>query len=462
LEGHPLGLKSKASYASGNFGTSLLYNAFALFALTFYVDKKYIGLDGVLYGIAITVYGLWSVVNNPLFGIISDRTRTRWGRRRPYIGMGSIFLLIFYFLVWTPPVEGTLADPFNIPVFIYFLVVICAFSGFYALVSVPYVSLFPELYENPRDRAQVQLFRQLFAAIGLILAFAMPMLIESLSPSFGVFNAYKYLGLVFGVAGCIPYIISVAGNRERKEFSLDANPPLGQNLKTSLRNRAFLLFAVAGLMINYAFLWLEGMLQFFTTNFIGISGGEVTILLGVMFITAMPFLPIWGRCYRRFGTRKSFIVTMAIFALSLQPLLFVSSFIMTIPVMLLAGVGLSGYMMLPEIMIGEIADEDEVKSKVRREGIYYGMNGFLGRFSFVLTGLTTALIFGLTGYQGGAPPTPEVNLMFRLSMTMIPLIAMVLALLALKYYPLHGERLETVRKEIEKIHKDKAKRLKSA
>jgi Na+/melibiose symporter-like transporter len=90
------------------------------------------------------------------------------------------------------------------------------------------------------------------------------------------------------------------------------------------------------------------------------------------------------------------------------------------------------------------------------------MNGFLGRFSFVLTGLTTALIFGLTGYQGGAPPTPEVNLMFRLSMTMIPLIAMVLALIALKYYPLHGERLETVRKEMEKIHKEKAKRLKSA
>jgi GPH family glycoside/pentoside/hexuronide:cation symporter len=270
------------------------------------------------------------------------------------------------------------------------------------------------------------------------------------------------LGLVFGVAGCIPYIISVVRNRERKEFSMDANPPLGQTLKTSLRNRAFLLFAVAGLMINYAFLWLEGMLQFFTTNFIGISGGEVTILLAVMFITAMPFLPIWGKCYKRFGTRNSFIVTMAIFALSLQPLFFVTSFIMTIPVMLLAGVGLSGYMMLPEIMIGEIADEDEVRTKVRREGIYHGMNGFLGRFSFVLTGLTTTLVFGLTGYQGGAPPTPEVDLVFRLSMTMIPFIAMGLALLALKYYPLQGERLESVIKEIDKIHKDKAKRLKSA
>jgi GPH family glycoside/pentoside/hexuronide:cation symporter len=455
-------LRSKISYASGNFGTSLLYNAFALFALTYYVDKKYIGLDGVLYGLAITVYGLWSVVNNPLFGIISDRTRTRWGRRRPYIGIGSIFLLVFYFLVWTPPVEGTLINPFSIPVFIYFLIVICAFSGFYAIVSVPYVSLFPELYENTRDRAQVQLFRQLFAAIGLILAFSMPLLIDSLSPSFGVFNAYRYLGLVFGVVGCIPYIISVARNRERKEFSMDANPSLGQTLKTSIRNRAFLLFAVAGLMINYAFLWLEGMLQFFTTNFIGISGEQVTILLALMFITAMPFLPIWGRCYKRYGTRNSFIVTMTIFALSLQPLFFVSSFIATVPIMLLAGIGLSGYMMLPEIMIGEIADEDETRTKVRREGIYYGMNGFIGRFSFVLTGLTTTLVFGLTGYQGGAPPTPEINLMFRLFMTMIPLIAMVLALIALKYYPLHGDRLEDVRKEINRIHKDKAKRLKPA
>jgi Na+/melibiose symporter-like transporter len=68
------------------------------------------------------------------------------------------------------------------------------------------------------------------------------------------------------------------------------------------------------------------------------------------------------------------------------------------------------------------------------------MNRFIGRFSFVLIGLTTALVFALTGYQGGAIPTPGINLMFRLFMTMIPLIAIALALIALKYYPLYGDR----------------------
>jgi GPH family glycoside/pentoside/hexuronide:cation symporter len=204
---------------------------------------------------------------------------------------------------------------------------------------------------------------------------------------------------------------------------------------------------------------MDSMLEFFSTNIIGISKGEVTVLLLAMFVSALPFLVVWARAYRKYGTRKCFIVTMTIFAISLQPFLFVTGLVQVLPIMLIAGVGLSGYMMLPEVMVSEIIDEDEVNSGIRREGVYFGMNGFLGRLGFVLSGLTAAMIFGLTGYQGGMPPTPEISLIFRLAMTTIPFIAMTLALVCLKYYPLHGEKLDKVRAAMEKIHKEKAERL---
>jgi GPH family glycoside/pentoside/hexuronide:cation symporter len=453
-----LGLGRKIGYASGNFGTSMLYNAFSSFVLVLYIT--YVGLSGTLYGIIFIVYGIWMAVNDPVFGVLSDRTRTRWGRRRPYVGIGAIFLFIFYFLVWTPPVQGTLANPWDMTVFIYLLLVMVAFGGFYTLVSVPYIAMFPELYENPKERGQVQLFRQLFAAFGLILAFMMPMLISNLMTSMSVFEAYKYVGLVLGFLGFIPYIVSIVTNKERKEFSVDPNLSLRKTFGVTLRNKSFLMFALASLMINFAFLWMQGLLEFFSINFLGIQKSDVTILLMTMFISALPFLPIWGRAYRKFGTRKSFIVSNLILVLALQPFLIVSGLMSAIPLMVIAGVGLSGYMMLPELMVSEIIDEDEIKTKVRREGVYFGMSAFVSRLAFSMEGVAYALLFSLTGYSGQGPPTPEINIVFRAAFTLIPLLAFVLAIVGLKFYGLHGKRLEQVRKDMEKMHAEKAKRLK--
>nr|MDO8133506.1 MFS transporter [Candidatus Njordarchaeum guaymaensis] len=453
-----MGLGRKISYASGNFGTSMLYNAFSSFVLVLYI--QYVGLSGALYGAAFIIYGLWNAVNDPLFGILSDRTRTRWGRRRPYVGIGAIFLFIFYFLVWTPPVQGTLANPWDITVFIYLVLSMVAFDGFYTLVSVPYIAMFPELYEKPKERAQVQLFRQIFAAFGLILAFMMPMLISNLMTSMSVFEAYKYVGLAIGALGSIPYIISAVTNRERKEFSMDPNLSLRRTFGVTLRNKSFLMFALASLMINFSFLWMQGLMEFFATNFLGIQKADVTILLMTMFITALPFLPIWGRAYRKYGTRKCFIVSNVIFVLALQPFLIVSGLMNAIPLTVVAGIGLSGYMMLPELMVSEIIDEDEVKTKVRREGVYFGMNAFVSRLAYSMEGVTYALLFSITGYQGNTPPTPEIDIVFRAAFTLIPLLAFGLAVIGLKFYGLHGKRLEQVRTEMEKLHVEKVKRLK--
>jgi GPH family glycoside/pentoside/hexuronide:cation symporter len=453
-----LGLSRKIGYASGNFGTSMLYNAFSSFVLVLYI--QYVGLSGALYGAIFIIYGIWMAVNDPVFGVLSDRTRTGWGRRRPYIGIGAIFLFIFYFLVWTPPVTGKLANPWDMTVFIYLLLAMVAFGGFYTLVSVPYIAMFPELYEDTRNRGQVQLIRQLFAAFGLILAFMMPMLISMLMTSMSVFEAYKYVGLALGFLGSIPYIVSIVTNKERKEFSADPNLSLRKTFSVTLRNKTFLMFALASLMINFAFLWMQGLLEFMSINFLGISDPDVTILLMTMFISALPFLPVWVRAYRKFGTRKSFIVSNLILVLALQPFMIVSGLMSAIPLMVIAGVGLSGYMVLPELMVSEIIDEDETKTKVRREGVYFGMSAFVSRLAFSIEGAAYALLFSITGYSGQAPPTPEINMIFRAAFTLIPLLAFALALVGLKFYGLHGKRLEQVWKDMEKLHTEKAKRLK--
>jgi len=265
--------------------------------------------------------------------------------------------------------------------------------------------------------------------------------------------------LAIGALGAIPYIVSVVTNKERKEFSMDPNLSLRKTFGVTLRNKSFLTFALASLMINFSFLWMQGLMEFFATNFLGIQKAGVTILLMTLFITALPFLPIWGRAYKKFGTRKSFMVSNAIFVLALQPFLIVSGLMSAIPLTIIAGIGLSGYMMLPELMVSEIIDEDELKTKVRREGVYFGMSSFVSRLAYSMEGATYALLFTVTGYYGGTPPTPQVDIAFRAAFTLIPLLAFGLAILGLKFYGLHGKRLEQVRSDMEKLHAEKAERL---
>ena len=85
---------------------------------------------------------------------------------------------------------------------------------------------------------------------------------------------------------------------------------------------------------------------------------------------------------------------------------------------------------------------------------------FLSRLAFSIEGAAYALLFSITGYSGQAPPTPEINVIFRAAFTLIPLLAFALALVGLKFYGLHGKRLEQVRTDMEKLHAEKAKRLK--
>ncbi|MCZ7574165.1 MAG: MFS transporter [Ardenticatenaceae bacterium] len=437
----------KLAYSLGNLAASLTYNAFFTYVNFFYVDT--LKLPACLFALGFTLYTLWNAINDPLAGALSDRTRTRWGRRVPYIALGSLPLAVFFALVWLAPFRGN--DP---RLFAYFLLIIFLYDGFYTFVTLNLVALFPEMYPSLDERAEVSGYRQVFGLVGLVLGIALPPILYG---SFG----WEAMGLIFGVvsAGCL--YVSLWGSRERPAFQQDEPLRLKAALLGTLANRSFDSFVASYMLVQYAFSLIMAAIPFYAKYVLRLPEQNTSFLLLATILVAFPMLYVWGRAAIRWGTRAAMLGSMGVLAAALLPFLVVRDFRTALLATSAVGLGLGGLILLTDVLLADIVDEDELKTGVRREGMYFGMSGFLGRLSGVLQTQTINGILLYTGYNArlavDAQP-PAVLDGLRALVSLIPMVALGLGTVALLFYPLHGSRLARVKAEMAAVHARKGAR----
>ena len=180
-------------------------------------------------------------------------------------------------------------------------------------------------------------------------------------------------------------------------------------------------------------------------------GMQNSLLLGSAFIMALPALPAWTAVARHFGGRRAWLVSQATFAASMLAVFFARDFFQGVAAMAAAGLSLAGMLIAPDLLISDVIDEDETVTGTRREGMYFGINGFVIRFAFTLQGLSTGAILHFTRYVGSSPESlypvqpPAALLGIRALIALLPIAASVVVIAALRRYPLHGERYRTLR-----------------
>lgn len=442
------------AYGIGNLGQALFFNSVQGYLLFFYVDTVH--LDSRLVGLAFAVaYGVWNAINDPLAGAISDRTRSRWGRRLPYIMFGTPFLFLLFALVWWPPVGGRpLANPQDWGVLLYFGVVIALFDLAYTVVSVAYGALFPEMYEELGERTEVSIYQQVAAMVGTALGMAvMPVLADALAGRFGVLGGWSWTGIILGAAGAAAFAISVLGSRERPEASRGQGLPLLRTFKETLADGTFLAYTGANLMICYMWSWLAAMAPFFIKYVIGLPESQTSLLFSGMFVAAIVFYPVWRRVALRVGSRTGLAAAVSLFAVAMLPVLAVRTLVQAIGMIVLAGAANSGITLLRGIVLSDVIDQDELRTGLRREGAYMGVNAFIERLVLVLVGGSTSLVLALSGYDASLPAQPPtVATSIRVGMGLFPLAALGIFLLAFSRYPLGKTQVEALREKLAKIH----------
>ncbi|OME84122.1 MFS transporter [Paenibacillus sp. FSL A5-0031] len=411
--------KSKLAYSSGNLSVNLIAQAFASYIVFYYVDV--LGVKPTLISLAMVIHGIVNAVLNPLFGHISDRTSSRFGRRIPYMLFGMVPLVALFTAIWFPVGTGS-------ALFWYFLTIVLLYDIMFVMVVLNYSALFPEMFTTMKERATVSSWRQMFGILGMIIGVALPPLVYA---NMG----WGPMGAIFAGIALIFFIVMVSASKEKIVVSRE-EVGFVQSLKFTFSNKAFVLFVIGSFFVQFTFAMLPAAIPFFTKYVLGAEDSSNTILLGAIFVAAIPCVYIWGKLLQRWGPRMTVMIAVSIYALATIPFLFVSSVATAAMAAVVIGIGLAGLLVLLDVLLSEIIDEDEKQTNVRREGMYFGMNGFIVKWGISLQAVVLGVVLEATGYVKDAVQAEAAVWGIRSMLSFIPFIALLVALLFFYLYPI--------------------------
>ncbi len=400
-------------YALWHLGTTIPGQAFATYLAFFYVDR--LGLAASAFALARLIYALWDAVNDPLFGYLSDRTQTPWGRRRPWLLGGLVGLLLAFYLTFGPPEALGLSGE---ALFWYALGAILLFETFGAITWVNYSALFPELFQDLRARARANAWRQGLYFLGLAVGIALtPLVYGALG-----FGGMALLYALLGGALALPFLLAL-----REEGAPRPRPGFLEALKRVVVRRGFWSYALAQTLVLFAVGLIAAGMPFYAKYALGLGEGETALLFAAVLLGALPSVPLWAWLGVGLGPRWGWLLAMGLLGLASLLLCLPQGFLEALFIGVLVGGAFGGVVVLGDLLFAELIDRDRMETGEGREAMYYSVYGFINRLSGPLQALAFALLTLLFGYVSGEEPGPNPERAFRFLMALLPGLAALLA-----------------------------------
>ncbi|MFX1479464.1 MAG: MFS transporter [Promethearchaeota archaeon] len=464
-ESGKISLRMRLAFACGEVGDNMALNTFTFLIFTFYFTV--VRIPAPLMSLGFILWAIWNAINDPLIGYFSDRTKSRWGRRIPWMIGATIPLAILMILLFTPP--GTF--PTNQSVFAYFLVILILFDFAYTAFNLNYNALFSEMFVDMRARSSTGRIRIIFVLLATMFALTFPTLviddITNSHPENVSTTMLQYLitGIVAGIVIFVFYFIILKwGVKDPKHLSKDAESamPFVKTVKFTFKHKSFLWFLFPALGTWLVINILPTLAPLFFTYAIGIKDTEfIGILLLITFLVAAASTPLWELIRVKKGARFCGLIGITLWLVSVVLFAYTpeGNFLWALIFMIFFGIGLGGGLYFYDQCIAEIIDEDEITYGVRRSGIYYAVLNFLIRLSMILNFVIIGLVFTSTDWMN-YNPNPGLSLEkiiagLRMLMGIYPAIVLGLSLIGMYLYPIKGERLRENRKRLTELHNKK-------
>ena len=451
-ENPKLDLKTKLAYGAGDLGPAITGNISIFFLLIFFTNVA--GIPAGLAGSVLMIGKVWDAINDPIIGVLSDRTKSRrWGRRLPWMFYGAIPFGIIFFLQWIVP-RFSADQSSNIwPLFWYYVVIGLLSQVIYTVVSLPYTAMTPELTQDYDERTTLNSFRFAFSISGSILSLILAQIIFSTIGDRE--QQYLVLAAVCAVIAVSALYLCIFGVRDRvlafeakrNQTEQPASIPLFEQLKIVFNNRPFLF--VIGI---YLFSWLgvqvtATTLPYFVLNCMGLTDSDVPAVIIAVQGTALLMLFVWSALSKKIGKKKVYFLGMSSWIIAAGGLFFLqpSQIGLMYFMAVMAGVGVSTAYLVPWSLIPDVIDLDELQTGQRREGIFYGFMVLLQKLGLALGIFLVGNALQASGFQETTagqplPIQPESALLaIRLSVGPLPTIFLICGLFMAYFYPITRE-----------------------
>lgn len=442
---------SKGQQIAFNFGNLALWAvnaAFSTWVFSYYFSA--LNLSARYIGLAFVIWSLWNAINDPLIGYISDRTKTKIGRRKPYIIIGLIGVVIVEIVLWIPPVSS------DIGLFWYLLIMLIAWDIFYTCLALPYDTLFPEMYISEKQRASSNTFKQLASIIGLLAAY---LLSGYIIVDIETVEGYLLNGIVTSSIVTVTVIISLIwGVKERKEFSQDYKHEFSfwQGMKYAFKNKGFVIYTIIYFFYEFFILTIGTVIPLFGKHILGVEAFDASILSALLFVVGLLTVPLWWFIHRQIGSKIGFILSIILYVSSSLPLFYVADYTRAAIAAGSMGVGFGGMLYYIYLIISDVIDEDELKTGVRREGTFFGITNFFMRLSMILSIVAITMVFEGTGW-GEWTPAPGKTTIFGIRFLVVgfPAIALMIVLIFLIAFPYSQKRVQEIKVQLDEMHQKK-------
>jgi len=441
-----LTLGSKFRYGLADLGFALITSAMQFFLLFYYTDVA--GIDPALAGLALMVGKLtWDAFNDPLFGYWSDRTRSRFGRRRIYMIIGAVPLGIAAWIMFSLPKGLTGAAAFFAVLLSFWLV-----DTFHTMTTTPYYALTPELTRDYNERASLTSIRMVYSVFGYILGAALTTLLAGIFQGTGLNlqQAWSATGAVFGTIAVITTLVTTLSIKERPELAGEPSklPPV-KAILIPFKNKPFVVLMIAFILSSFSFTVLTALVPYFIQYQLNMKDSVPIVLLVMLLMIGIFLIPAKlvsdkinkGPAYA-LGLFIASLAVISSFFLphAASPLIYV--------VAAVAGLGFSAQWVFPWSMLPDVIEYDEKMTGERREGIYYGLWAFLSKFTGALGVAVSGWALGLFGYVPNVEQTVRALFGIRLFFAVVPAVVILISLPFLVWYPITRKSHAALVKEL--------------